>query len=240
MSAKTNPRTVLDKAIRANLGGVHTAEVCKVLAYDLNEGVPVADVRPVNKRRTNLDEFVDAPILYGVPVPPLAWGDFVIHAPLNEGDHVLVSYAERSLDEWLANGGDEVEPRDSRRFSESDAVVLRKIDPLSQAPSSDAIQADALTLSKRDGSARVIINADGSVVVDSNTIKLGSSAASDAVALSSKVDQFFTFLDTLFVTGWIVVPADGGAALKAAYALARTALYPSGIGSVGASKVDAE
>ena len=242
MTAKTNPREVLDRAIRANLGAVNTVVVCRVLAYDLNNGAPKADIQPVHRHRTNRGDFIDPPTLYDVPVPPVMWGDFVIHAPLTVGDYVLAAIADRSLDEWLENGGSKVDPDDPRRFNLQDAVVLGRVDPFESGASGSSVQADALTLSKRDGSVRVIINADGSVVVDSGDIRLGSAAASVFVSLASKVDQFITFLDGV-VTSWVPVAGDGGASLKAAYIAARTSLYgapPIPIPTTGATKVKAE
>lgn len=230
MTAKTNPRTILDRAIRTGLGKAHTVAVCRVLAYDLNGGSPKADVRPIHKYRLNTGEFVEPPTLYDVPVPPLQWGDWVIHAPLNVDDRVIVLYSERSLDEWLLNGGDRIEPEDPRRFDDKDAIVIGKIGPF--ADKADGLEADALSLSNRDGTSKVVLRPDG-------TVELGAAAA-DFVALAAAVDKFQTLVDSTLV-GFTPVPGDGGAALKAAYATARTTAYPGGsIGTVGADKVKAE
>jgi hypothetical protein len=121
-----------------------------------------------------------------------------------------------------------------------DAVILRKIDPASAPLSSESAQADALTLSKRDGSVSIVLNADGSVVVNSDDVRLGSAGASDAVALADALDRFVTLVDST-LTGWPVVAADGGASLKAAYAAARALAFPTGtIPSAAADKVKAE
>ncbi len=239
MTSKTNPREILDKAVRANLGSVHTTEVCRVVAYDLSGGTPVADVVPVAKRRTNTGEFVDPPTLYDVPVPPLSWGDFVIHAPLNEGDFVIVSYSERSLDDWLTNGGTDVEPKDPRRFSDQDAVVLRRIDPDGAGPDASTVQADALTLANRDGSVRIVINGDGSVVIDSDEIFLGSAGATKKVALAEDVEAEIASVRSALAghTHPVAGVTPGMGSVTTATPLP---VIPTTVGPTGADKVKAE
>ena len=83
---------------------------------------------------------------------------------------------------------------------------------------------------------------DGTIVVESSDVRLGSGSASDFVALSSKVDQFQAFVDAT-ITGWVPVAGDGGAALKAAYVAARTPLYGAPgtpLPTTGATKVKGE
>lgn len=48
------------------------------------------------------------------------------------------------------------------------------------------------------------------------TASVGS--GSDYVAMAAKVDAYTAKMHALFTAGWVTVPADGGAALKAAYA----------------------
>lgn len=239
MTAKTNPREVFDKAIRANLGTVHTTAVCKVLSYDLNDGAPKADVQPVHKYRTNTGEFIDPPILYDVPVPPLSWGDFVIHAPLNEGDFVVVSYSERSLDDWLTNGGTNIEAKDPRRFNDQDAIVLRRIDPDGAGADSASVQSGALTLSKRDGSVRIVITADGKVVLESDNIFLGSEGATKKVALAEDVEAEIQSVRSALAghTHPVAGVTPGMGSVTTASPLP---VIPTTVGPTGADKVKAE
>jgi hypothetical protein len=67
-------------------------------------------------------------------------------------------------------------------------------------------------------------------------IKLGSSNATDFVALSSLVNNDFTLLSAAFST-WAPVPLDGGAALKAVLSTLIGTGWPF---SVAATKVRAE
>jgi len=62
---------------------------------------------------------------------------------------------------------------------------------------------------------RMTVGKDGGpvIVVDDTLIKLGSDAASAFVALADLVDSNFTAIKDMF-TNWVVVPNDGGAALK--------------------------
>lgn len=238
MKTQANPREVLDKAIRANLGAVHTAAVCEVLAYDTNDGAPKADVRPVHRRRLNTGELVDPPVLNDVPVPPLMWGDFVIHAPLNVGDFVLVTYCERSLDEWLESGGTGVDASDTRRFSELDAVVLRRIDPYASGADAASVQAGALTLSKRDGSVRIVITADGKVVLESDNIFLGSENATKRVALAEDVEAEIQSVRVALAGH--THPYVGLAPAAPGTTSAPLPVIPTTVGPTGAAKVKAE
>jgi hypothetical protein len=59
-------------------------------------------------------------------------------------------------------------------------------------------------------------NTGGSITLDpTGVVEVNSSV--DSAGLTSKIDTFISTLDTVFRTGWVVLPNDGGAALKAAY-----------------------
>lgn len=64
----------------------------------------------------------------------------------------------------------------------------------------------------------------------------GGPTADDFVAMAGKIDTIISTLDTMFRTGWVVVPTDGGAALKAAY----LAAFSSAPGSTASSNLKAD
>lgn len=72
-------------------------------------------------------------------------------------------------------------------------------------------------------------------VLEGPEVHMGRGAV-DLVALATLVDLIVSTLDTVFRTGWVVVPTDGGAALKAAY----LAAFPTPPASVAATKSRAE
>lgn len=212
---------ILEEAVRSLIASIHTSMPARVLSYT-HGPKPRATVRPVvrfsfmdpdsEERVTQLGESVANVV---VMFPAGGGGDFSDTWPLKAGDPVFLLIAERSLDEWLATNNADNAPQDPRRFDVTDAVAL----PVFGA---GELPSDAF-----DAVARVI---------KAPLLKLGSASASDFVALSSKVDDFISKLDAVMKAGWAVVPGDGGAALKVAYALA-FAVPPS---STAATKVQAE
>ena len=66
-------------------------------------------------------------------------GGYSITFPLESGDPVKLSVAARSLDEWLTDGGTDVEPADPRRFDLEDAIVEPGIRSFAQALADDRL-----------------------------------------------------------------------------------------------------
>ena len=97
---------------------------------------------------------VNVPVEFGI----LSW-------PLEEGQPGIVSFAERSIDEYEATGNANVKPRDLRRFDLSDATFRPRF-----------LRGEADT-------------ADGAAVLSFDEIHLGSSNPSDALALAALVKQ---------------------------------------------------
>lgn len=83
-----------------------------------------AKVRPVIRGNREQADGFQYPIISNVPVTFPASGDFSITWPLKAGDYVWLNFADRSIDEWLTLGGNDVTPRDKRRFHVTDAVAL--------------------------------------------------------------------------------------------------------------------
>ncbi len=206
----------LQRLARAEVARVRTCIPGVVTAYD--SATQRADVRPaIRHAYRDADGSVaqeQHPIIPGCPVlfPASSSGGFSIAWPLSPGDEVLVLVAERSIDEWQAEGNTDTVPQDLRRFALSDAMVL----PVSTRGAADT--------------------ASGAIVVQGSEVRLGSSSASQAVALGPVVDAQLTSLEAA-LTAWVPVPGDGGAALKALL----TALVGTGWpASTGATKTKAE
>ena len=113
---------LVDRISVAANGKMHTGLVCKVVAFDAARRT--VDVDPVVKQRYTDGTRAPIGILPNIPIGYQSGGGFAVTFPIAVGDHVFVSFAERSIDEWLAQGGDEIEPRDLRRFSLSDGVAV--------------------------------------------------------------------------------------------------------------------
>lgn len=213
----------LRAVLAARLAQVHTCLPGQIESYDpikqsasvkltIKNVIPYAD-------GTGEDE-LDYPVIPDVPVAHPRAGAWRIHLPLSQGDHVMVMFAERSLDQWRSLGGIQ-NPLDLRSHDLSDAVAV----PCNLYPDADALTGllmNCLSIGKQGGSV-ININDDG-------TVNLGSAVPIDAAALASKVAIQLQQLATVFAT-WVPVPSDGGAALKAALTVLLGTGWPADTGS---------
>ena len=164
---------VLQQVVRSELARVHTALPGVIESYDAT--TQTAEVRiPIRFSRRDPDTGERVPYA-PPPLPnvPIAWpagggGAYSDTWPLQRGDEVWLSFAERSVDEWLLTDGELVTPADVRRFSLSDAVAT-PVRSRSQLPG-DAVAEDAR-------------------VIRGDEVCLGSASASDYVALASLVES---------------------------------------------------
>ncbi len=194
-------------------GSIHTALPARVLAY--NVATQTVDAKPTVRH-----EGVALPAIPNVPVAFPRGGGGYLSFPLAPGDFVFLICSEVSLDQWRSKAGAETAPGDPRLHSLTGAVAFPCLYPTSRA------LADAHATQVRLG-----MDGGKSVAVGQTTVSLGSPTATDFVALASKVDLLFTLLDGVFRVGWVPVPLDGGAALKAAY-LAAFAAPPASVASL--------
>lgn len=206
-------------AIRAQLALVHTCLPGTIASYD--EATQTATIAPAVKfKYRKADGTIENYAPPAIPKVPIAFpgGEgWSITWPLAAGDPVTLVFAERSLDEWRTVRGSAHEARDVRRFDLTDAIAI----PGGRSP------ADPLPAEGYDPAA---------LVIRGTLIKLGSSAASDFVALSSLTDAALAQLAAVF-DAWTPVPNDGGLALKTALAALLLAGWPA---STAATKVKAE
>jgi hypothetical protein len=217
---------IIDDAIDRALSSLETSFPAIVTAYDHDKGKaqirPVirdCDVDPDTAERTyELGDPID-----NVPYAPTASRKYGITFPLERGDLVWCNAGQRSLDEFLNTGNSDNTPQHPRKHHRTDAVITAIIHPFSNALPSDAIAA-------------------GKTVVFGPEVLLGDATATLNVALDKIVNDMLGAID-LALGGWVVVPADGGAALKAAYLAALAALVPpivtGAVPSVSATKVKA-
>jgi len=152
--------SVLTDAIKAQIRALHTSTPGVVLSYDAAQ--KRAQVRPVLRARFSDGETRQAPTITGVPVAFPRGGGFQISWGLAEGDTGLLIFGERSIDDWLALGGDDVEPTSRRTYDLSDAVFLPGIEPFNGAQSGAG--ADQLVIESGDFSVRLDESA-GEVVI---------------------------------------------------------------------------
>lgn len=120
---RTQLETVIQTAIDSALKELHTclpAVVTKVFGQTI-------DCQPTIKRKL-AGELVNLPLLTNVPIRYMKTKTFSISIPIEVGDHVLVVFAERSIDTWLTQGGLQ-NPFDIRKHSLSDAFAFPMMYP---------------------------------------------------------------------------------------------------------------
>ena len=110
-------------------------------------------------------------------------GGFFVSYPLKKGDHVLLVFSERSIDQFMAQDKNDpsdpaTDPLDDRRFNLSDAVAYPGFYP----DSKDLKDVDPQNM---------VIGMDGGVQIHfkpNGEIHIGSKDAADALAKASLVD----------------------------------------------------
>jgi len=186
------PRTpsmmdVVKAAIDKRQLEVHTCLVGSVEAYYPDK--QMVDVSP-QLRQTLFDsdgnEVEESfPVIPNVPVAWPSAGGFRITFPIVKGDTCVLWFCERSLDEWLENGG-VVTPIDPRVHDLTDAIAFFGINPKSKAAT--GASSEGITLGK-DGGTQIAVK-DGS-------IELGDSPG-EYVALGQAIQTFLSGFVSVF------------------------------------------
>lgn len=234
MIFKDSAVDVLRRAARQATALVNVASPARVLSYD-------AEARRVNIKLLTAFDYFDAegvrrfdapPTIANVPVLFPGNAADAITWPVEAGDHGLVIFVDRDMSATLANN-DVSEPPSARRHALSDAVFLPF--DLRQAEYANSV--------------------GGAVVVTNDDIRLGSTSASDAVALAptayandqalkGALDAISTAAATagaaLAGFGGTVTPVQISAVLQVYFVAVQTAAAAALVTNPAASKVSAE
>lgn len=123
---------IIVQAIEGRLAELHVGLPAKVVSFD--PATQSVSVQPLLVR-VLIDEdespvALPIPVISNVPVLYAAGGGWSITYPLNPDDIVYLTFAERSIDEWLdAVSGKLVTPAQTRKHDLSDAVAIPGIRP---------------------------------------------------------------------------------------------------------------
>ncbi len=133
-SEEATPTTakVLNEAVRSGLVNTRICMPAQVISY--NKDKQSVDVQPAFKKKYNSGDVVDLPQIFNVPVKFPRAGNAIIAMPLQKGDYVELSFADRSMDKWLTSGG-VVDPDDFRMHHLSDAVAYPGLYPFNESVS---------------------------------------------------------------------------------------------------------
>lgn len=207
-------RATLDRAVRTGIATIHTSIPAVVVSYDA--ATQRATVQPCIKRRLGTGETFEYPALVDVPVKQPSTADYAIHLPVSAGTEGLLHFSERSLDEWLIEGGTGVEASDPRRFDEQDGVFAPGHMSNDQALPAAARPGDALCIGTRDGSVRMEIRAGGVVTIFADEVRLGNDTAqalalaqlvaAQLADLAAKINPVLVAFDTAALVGGAIEP----------------------------------
>jgi hypothetical protein len=191
----------LARVLEARLRDLHVALPGRVESYD--SAKQTATITPMVRRvmpgtsEDSPDVMEDLPGLQSVPVEWMEAGDFYIHLPLKAGDTGLLIFNQWDPSRWRTSG-EVSDPVDHRLHHPAHAVFLPGYKTAARAIS--GLPASDMVMGKRGGLQ---------IKVTSARMEVGG--ATDAAALSSKLDAILNILST-----WVVAPNDGGAALQVA------------------------
>ena len=151
---------VIQELIELEMLEVNTCMPARVISYDAS--TQTCTVQPAFKRTTTAGVVTNRAEIEDVPVIFSRSGAFGFTIPIMVGDSVLLLFSQRSMDDWIDNGG-EVELTDFRRHDFTDAIALAGLFPLSgkmsPAPATDSteVRGDKIMLGKTGASAEPMV-----------------------------------------------------------------------------------
>lgn len=196
MSAAPTFGQVLRLAMRTHMSDVHVSMPGRIESYEA--GTQKASVQPLLQLTLEDGTRQRLPVINNVPVVWPRGGGAILSFPLAAGDGVLLIFSERSLDEWLAQGG-ETAPDDPRSFDLSDAIAVPGLYPFSAA--SDADERDVL-LKFRGTELRLGADGDVGIKTTAGFLRInkdGTVALGGAQELVAIVDELLTSLLSMTV-----------------------------------------
>jgi hypothetical protein len=181
----TSPVSMADairNAILYQLNGIHTTMPGQIISYDFT--TQKASVQPtINKVWTD-ETISQMPVLENVPVIFPESGGASITFPVVVGDTCLILVCERSITEWLLNGGIQ-SPNDPRKLDLTDAVAIMGLKPFNAV------------FPPRTNNTDLVINFAGSTITITNTgaIKIDTATS---IALGTPAVELINQLFTVF------------------------------------------
>lgn len=198
---------VIQAAIYQALQDLHTMIPGKIVSYDAPN--QKAAVQPLIQRPVIYSDGTvvteTLPVIQSVPILFPRGGALYMRWTLEVDDHVMLVFAERSLDAWLSSNGSVIDPIDPRTHDLSDAVAIPGLLPFSKAIF-DAVPDKAITIGSDRGGMQVNLTADKIEAIykgeqvfsliesaDKTELILGSGSASAMIA-----QAFTTFWTSTF------------------------------------------
>lgn len=149
-----DPQRSMRQMIKAAMAELWVCLPCTVESYDAEAVTITAQpsiIIPIRLPDGTLS-LDPMPLLIDVPVIFTRGGGVSITHPINQGDECLVVFADRCIDAWWQNGGEQL-PTDNRRHDLSDGFAF--FAPQSQAKKLQNISPDKLQIRTDDGQAYI-------------------------------------------------------------------------------------
>jgi hypothetical protein len=155
---------VINNGIESKLIDLHTAMPATVVSFDASS--QTVSVQPTFKRVYNDGTVQLLPIINNVPVvfPSADGGSAILSMPVKAGDHVLLVFAQRALDQWLEKGSPQ-DPIDPRKFNLTDAICIPGMFP--KTKKSARVSTNSVRLEYQG--AKIELFPDGKVTVGDGT-----------------------------------------------------------------------
>lgn len=197
---------VLQSAINNSLFDLHTSLPGKIETYYPDE--QKADIKPLIQRdlideNGNELDTESIPVLPDVPIIFPRANDYFISMPIKKGDFVLLIFCERSIDQYMAGSGQEVDPVDLRTHDLSDAIALPGFAPFVKAIKD--ISTDNLVLGKDNSGIQIHIKDGGEIEITfdgGNTLTINNKGSDATLTLGDGTvsaliaEAFETFWNT--------------------------------------------
>lgn len=119
----------LRRALRQASSEMHVSLPAQIEKYDYKE--QRADVLPLLRRAYADGEVEDMPVIPDVPVIWPRSGSAQMTMPVKRGDTVMLVFTDRSIDRWLAQGGNAT-PDEGRQHDLSDAIAVPGLVPFAE------------------------------------------------------------------------------------------------------------
>lgn len=178
---------------------------------DLKQGIPAiivsydkdsqrAKVQPLWKRTDvnyeGKDIVSDEPIINEVPVQFYRYGSYVITSKLKKDDTVMLKFADRALETYLASDGKTIViPSDVRMHDINDCYITPCI-PTEKNAIMNISDDDEFVIRDLDGEVEIHLTSNKKIQIKATTVHLGSLDASKPVALAEPTNQRFEAIET--------------------------------------------
>lgn len=172
MGSDENLTNVLGRALKYSLGEMHVAMPGRIVSYDYK--TQKASVQPTISRKYKDGRIEAYGSIDNVPVVFTRSGGASLTMPVKENDPVLLIFADRSIDSYMASGGVQTQD-DVRQHSLTDAIALVGLYPF--ATDSQAENNEDVLLDFDGNKMRMKPNGNTEIVCEKSiTLKCGSSS----------------------------------------------------------------